>query len=271
MILRPLKQIVIGVIFFSLIGIIVGSIYYFNTPRPTCSDGIKNGIEEGVDCGQLACGLSCPPVIVDLKILSSQIFKIAEGDYDFVAKIYNPNPTYGASKVDSEIIFLDGTDMEVYKSNYDFYILPGQTKYVIFNAIKADPSSTQARIKIKQADWVGIKEFIDVSFPLRNQIFTSQNNRTDFKGVILNDSDFDFDFVEARVILMDSLGNVIGVNKTNLRTLLAGTEREFEVFWPYFMNLSGIKADVEADTNLLDNFNFLRRYGGGQEKFQTYY
>ena len=74
---RVPKQIVIGIIFLLLIsGVTFGFIDYFFLVEPTCFDGVKNGQEEGVDCGLLACGVACEPAILSLNIISQKLSPI---------------------------------------------------------------------------------------------------------------------------------------------------------------------------------------------------
>jgi hypothetical protein len=268
---RVLKQIVIGVIFLLLVISVIGGVYYLVTPKPNCFDGIKNGQEEGLDCG-VVCNKMCLPRVLELKITDSKIIEVQEGDYDYIFKVYNPNTVYGANHVDFEVKFLDGTNSEIAKKSDGFYVMPGQTKYVIVQAISSSGTPIKGEVKIKSGQWTTVTDFLNVSLPLRNQETLVEPGFSEFKGVIQNNSDFDFDFVEVRsVVVEQSSGAILAVSKTNLRTLLSKTEREFEASWPFVLDFSKVRVDVEADTNLMQNSNFLRRYGGSPDRFQLFY
>jgi len=88
---RAMKQLIIGLVFVLILGGIGYGIYSGLAPEVSCTDGIQNGKEEGVDCGSLACGKACEPAIMPINIISSQFFKVGQGDYDFVAQLSNPN------------------------------------------------------------------------------------------------------------------------------------------------------------------------------------
>ena len=78
---RVQKQIVIGLIFILLIGGLgYGFVDYFLLVEATCLDSVQNGIEEGVDCGLLACGVACEPAIVPLSIVSQKLIEVRPGD-----------------------------------------------------------------------------------------------------------------------------------------------------------------------------------------------
>ena len=71
-------------------------------------------------------------------------------------------------------------------------------------------------------------------------------------------------------MLRDSRGEVIAVNKSDIRTFLAGTERHIDVGWP--LKIKGIvdQIDIMSSTNLFENSNFIKAYGSEVEKFQQY-
>ena len=89
-------------------------------------------------------------------------------------------------------------------------------------------------------------------------------------GLIRNESAFDFDSVTASVILYDDNHQIIGVNKTEARTVLAGEQRYFSVLWYSPISRDKLSSvEVQVDTNLLSDANFMQKYGV-PEKFQEY-
>src|SRR3989344_800500 len=146
----------------------------------------------------------------------------------------------------------------------DFYILPGQTKYLI---LRSNSEVTETQLNIKNAEWEKLNLFNsqDVKFIVKNTLFKG----SELEAIVFNDSDFDFDTVDVAVMLYDEQGNVVGVNSTVVNTLLSRTERYFKVIWP--QPITGVsRTEVEVSTNLFKNSNFIKRYGT-QEKFQEYY
>jgi len=89
-------------------------------------------------------------------------------------------------------------------------------------------------------------------------------------GSVTNNSNFDLNRVETMVLLFDQSDSVIAANRTEILTFLAKTSRGFEVTWfaPFVGQVSRVEA--EANTNIFENSNFLRQYGG-QERFQQFY
>ena len=258
---RTQKQLIIGIIFILIAGGIGYGVYSGLVTKATCTDGIKNGKEEGLDCGALACGKACEPAIMPISIISSQFLEIGQGDYDFVAQVSNPNVSYGASRIEYSLGSNSGF----------FYILPGQTKWVVLTALKIPDGIEGVQLVIKNAQW----EKLDmpnntVNFVLRNKDYHSIQKGTELAAVLYNDSNFDFDKIDVAVILFDDTGNVAGVNKTDIRTFISKTERGFNVVWPFALSGNVTTQDIEASTNLFENSNYIKSYGT-EEKFQKFY
>jgi len=258
---RTQKQIIIATVFILILGGIVYGIYAALVTRATCTDGIKNGKEEGIDCGTLACGKACEPEIMPIQVVSSRFLKAGPGDYDFVAQVSNPNTYYGASRVEYGLGRETGS----------FFILPGQTKWIVMTALKIAEGTDGINLVIKSAQW----EKLDMSnntvnFTLRRKDYSAVKKGSELNGILFNNSNFDFDKVDVAVILFDDAGSIIGVNKTDIRTFLSKTERGFSVVWPFALSGKVLRQDVEASTNLFENSNFIKSYGS-PERFQKFY
>jgi hypothetical protein len=267
---RRTKQLVISVIFLLIFVAIGYGIYSFVTPNPTCFDGIMNGKEEGVDCGTIAGCDVCAPEIFPINIQWQKVIPSGVGSYDFIALVNNPNTTYGASRIDYEI---SATGIAQPIKSF-FYIAPGQTKYVIYPAIKSD-SIVDVDFEITQAEWKGLQNLLSesINLAIRRKDYSIVNSAgiySQVEGAIFNDSNFDFDKVEISVVLFDVNNSVMGVGKTNILTLQARNERYYKVFWPALLSGDVARVDVEAMTNIFDNANFLRTHGT-DEQFQKFY
>lgn len=267
--MRMLRRIIILLIFA---GVLILVWWYFQRPTaPTCSDGIKNSQEEGVDCGVLACGFECPIELGSPQVVSTKLIPAGSRDYDFVAEIKNPHNDFGASEVSYELILLNGNQQEVLKKEGLFYILPGETKFLILSFLTAEKSISDIRFRIKSAVWQEV-DVNDVQLTVARQKYNILPGGVSsfLEAVILNNSDFDFDTVEIDVILRNTRGEVIAVNKSVMNTLLAHTERGFTTTWPFPIVETVGKIEILPSTNLFENSNFIKRYGSGFERFQKY-
>lgn len=269
---RLQKQLIVGLVFVLIILLLGYGVFVWIRVEPTCFDNIKNGKEDGVDCGLAACGKTCEPAILPLQIKTSQFLQTAVGDYDFVAQIYNPNTAYGASSFNYSLIFTDENGVELLKSGGTSYIIPGQTKYLTAVSLKINGEAAKADIEINSVQWSKVQPFDSVvNFMIRRQNFLPNiNGNSQFSATLFNSSNFDFDKVDVAIVLFDGAGNISGVGKTDIRTFLSGTERGFQVQWPYSLDSEVANVAIEAATNLFENSNFIKNYGT-QEKFQKFY
>ena len=269
---RLIRRIVIAVVFLATFTLLGYGTRQLTIAPATCMDLIMNGEEEGVDCGLSACGKYCEPDLDPPAVKSTKLIKAGKGDYDFVAEIENPNNDFGASEVEYELTLFNGDNTELLKEEGVFYILPGRTKYLILPALTTEKAVSRIDFKILSARWQKIESLEGMSFAVRRDKYTIVKNglSSTLEAVIFNDSDFDFNTVDVDIVLRDVKGDIIAVNRTDIRTLVSRTERGFIVTWPFRIGSEVAKIETIPITNLFENLNFIKRYGSGIEKFQNY-
>ena len=81
-----------------LLAIIGVAIFYFLViyQAPSCYDDIRNGAEEGVDCGG-GCPLVCSFSTTQPNIFWTRAFEVAPGVYNLAAEVENPNFQVGTT------------------------------------------------------------------------------------------------------------------------------------------------------------------------------
>ncbi len=211
-----------------------------------------------------------------LNVLHTYFFTVNEKahDYDFLARIQNPNATFGSGVVAYDLSFFDGADNIISTKKNTFYILPGQTKYIVDTPLRFEVPVKRAEMKITSIDW---QELDDLALQGVDLVVTSEQFKKIDKpnlfglvqGTVDNASDFDVTTVHVVVVLLDAAGIPLATNRTEMRTFLAHTTRGFETDW--FLPVPGeiAKTYVEANTNLFENDTFIRMHGG-KEQFQSF-
>lgn len=280
---RSGKQVVFGLIFVVAATLLVFGIYRWSEPVPTCFDKIQNQQEEGVDCGKV-CGNTCLQSLQPIRVLSSNLFKVSELngqiDYDALFRVYNPNTHFGSANVEYSlrILNLNGdTISSILSKTGSFYILPGQTKYVyepLLEVAKTSAGKDTVTLEITKIDWQKLEGVFDedVKLVIRSKEFFADGKpgiSARVTGTVFNSSDFDINRVDVIVALFKN-NALIAANRTDIRTLIAGSDRFFEVDWFSPVSETPDRVDVEANTNVFQDSNFIRRYGT-QEKFQQLY
>ncbi|MBI2669791.1 MAG: hypothetical protein HYX20_01420 [Candidatus Yanofskybacteria bacterium] len=255
---RLTRQIVVALVFFLVVGGISFGIYrgfvYSPTPTPTPNPTIN---------------------LAPIQVIFTKLLNVENNDYDFLAKVNNSNTEYGSPTVEYEIFFYDFAGKLISSRTGSFYILPGQTKYVVEPLLKFQGPINRADFKIKSVDWEKLQPLAGTATTLltRNVAYSQVSRLGSFAkvgGEVYNSSDLDLNLVDVIVVVLDANQEPIAVNKTNISTFLARTARGFEVSWatPFVGQMSRVDAEVNA--NVFENSNFLRTYGG-QEKFKQLY
>lgn len=254
---RFAKQLLILLILFSIIG---GALYlvYVLKKEPTCSDGIQNQNEEGIDCGGI-CPLSCLEKRAQpLNVEQIKLIKVKDFDYDLLVELSNPNFDFGASRIDYTIEFTIAFD--TFTKLGVAYIAPGDTRYIIESPLTSYSEISDVKFEIDKVIWTEPKIFLDMT---PDQLFTVRNMSFDREGsklsaILFNNSDFNFDSVDINVILFSDSG-ITWINKTQIKTFLARETRHFEVFWPDItFEKEPSNIIVEVNTNILYDSNFLK-------------
>ncbi len=254
---RKQKQAIVAVIFFLIIGGLGFLIYrevrpvqVIPTPNPTAN-------------------------LAPIQVVFTKLFNVENNDYDFLAKVTNPNTDFGSSGVDYEIQFFNLSDSPIATKTGTFYILPGQTKYILNAPLKFQEPIGRAELAVKSVEWqkLGPLASAGVTLVVKNVSYNKITGGGTFSkagGDILNNSDFDINKADVIVVAFDKDSNPLAANRTEINTFLAKTTRGFEVAWfqPFVGEVDHV--DAEINTNVFENSNFLRRYGG-QEKFKQMY
>jgi hypothetical protein len=254
---RSIKQILVVVVFFLILGGL-GFLIYSGTNKPTPTPTPNPTIN-----------------LAPLQVILTKLFNVQSNDYDFLAKVNNPNQNYGSADVEYQITFYDSAGAQLSAKTGSFYILPGQTRYIIDSPLSFQAPLGHADFKVKSVEWQKLNSLTasGVSLVVKNATYVQVSSGGVFSkagGSILNNSDFDLNQVEVTLVVIDNSGAPIAVNQTEINTFLARTTRGFEVTWfsPFVGQVSRVEA--EATTDVFENSNFLQQYGG-QERFKQLY
>jgi len=270
---RTLKRIIIALVFLLILSAIVFLVYSLSRPAPTCFDKIRNQGEEDIDCGG-PCS-SCEFLgVKNIEVLSVKSVPTQNNFYDLMAQIKNPNQNYGSGKVPFAFKVYDSNGNLIVQFSGQTYILPNQTKYIIKSKAEISRSFNKAEVSFGEIKW---EKLIDYQAPdlviqqKEYQLLDYQGSGfSQAKGALVNKSDFDFNQVDVDILLFDSSGRLVGLNTTAINTLLSGQKRDFVATW--FNEIGGqiTVVEMEAETNIFDQDNYLPTGQSIPERFQQY-
>ncbi len=267
------KRLIIGLVYLVFFASIFWFLHSIFAPKPTCTDGIKNQNEQGVDCGGV-CSVGCQKI--EAKDLTAGETGIVEtsvaGEYDFYGMVINPNNVYGGKFFSYDIKFKDETGAILAEKQGENFILPGDRKYVIENNIKLSKLPTSIDFSVSNPVWVELDDLYEKpDLKIVNKKYAEIGSGIGFseaKGLLQNNSPFDFALIQIKIILRDAAGKIIALNATEMRTVKSKEDRDFRVFWPN--RFLGVVSNVETqvDVNIFDSESFARQYFKS-EQFQA--
>lgn len=238
---------------------------------PTCSDGIKNGDEKGIDCGG-ACKNICTSDTLPPIVLWSKIFNISGDVYSAVAYVENPNINSKNGKAAYEFQIFD-TNNTLVKTIQGETSIPKNKKFAVFETgvvIKsAKPKSADFKF-LSFGPWEkDTSKEPDISMDYSTLLFPTTTPR--ITGTISNNSTQSLDQVELVVLVQDNNENVVAAGRSFVDNLYQKTSQDFVFTWPKPFNL-GVEACISPlDIDVaLDKSGSMRSEGNNPpEPFTT--
>ncbi|MCX6761488.1 MAG: hypothetical protein NTY33_01395 [Candidatus Moranbacteria bacterium] len=266
------KRLIIGLAYLIFFSLVFWFLYSVFKPKATCTDGLKNQNEEGVDCGGV-CAVKCQKIEVkDLTTGETGVVEsIVAGEYDFYGVVTNPNSVYGSKSFTYAIKFKDENGTILNEKQGTGFILPGEKKYIIENNIKLDKLPTSIDFSVTDPAWVELDELYekpDLKVVSKNYAETGSGvGFSQASGLLQNRSPFDFALIKIKVILRDADGKIIALNATEMRTVKSGEDRDYRVSWPSRFPGAVSSVENQIEVNVFDSDAFVRKYFKA-EKFQ---
>lgn len=226
---------------YSFLGFLVLSslVFFFSYTAfykaPTCSDGIQNGEEAGVDCGGV-CSLLCSSDVIAVETVWANYFKNDNGTYDVAVLLQNKN-SGSAPKALKVTVLLKSTKGEIlFQKDIDTHVpIAAEFPVIMQNIVLKDSPAKvivvkeegySYTIKNKVINPVKIQASFDVSSS--KLVFVTLTNQT--KKDLLR--------FPVRVVLYDENKKPIGTAESFVERLLKGETKTIEV-------VLGKRFDVE--------------------------
>jgi hypothetical protein len=266
---RTLKRLFIIFVYFIIFGAISASIYYMIRPDATCSDGMKNQDETGIDCGG-SCE-SCKKEINAQEIKIEEKYFVYGNDnrFDVMAKLSNPNDKYGATRFKYEFKLVDQGGAVLSTEIGESFILPKETKYVIALNMHSSVNPYKLEFTIVDITWEEFLSYEEPKLNIYSKDYSEESDRNTVYGLLRNESYFDFNSLTVDIVLRGRDGKPVALGKTEMRTIKSQEERDFKFNWPYRFGNEVDSVEVRAEANVFDSDNFIKKYLP-RERFQDY-
>ncbi|MEN9405358.1 MAG: hypothetical protein RLY47_317 [Candidatus Parcubacteria bacterium] len=217
--------------------------YFFFHEEPTCTDGIQNGLEDGVDCGG-NCPIICSFSAADALTQWSRLFNVIPGVYSTLALVENPNATVGA--VDVPYSFkLRGADNVLVYEKKGLISLPPKSVIPIFETGLQTGSRipTRSEFTLGEPVWVRQDELpYDIS--VRDEKIENEATQPTVTAILHNDTTDAVGEFAAVAILYDIEGNALHASRTIVDGLDALAETRVVFTWPQPFSDSVAQIDI---------------------------
>jgi hypothetical protein len=211
--------------------IVLGIFWNVFYSTPTCSDGVKNGDEKGIDCGG-SCKNLCTSDALTPVVLWAKIFNVSGDVYNAVAYVENPNINSKNSKAVYQFRIYDENNKLITVRDGETTIPKGK-KFAIFETgiVLSNAKPKSADLKFSSfAEWEkDTRKEPDLTLKYGNLVSTTTSPK--LIGTISNNSLQDVSRVELVVFALDRNENVVGASRTFIDNLYKDTTQDFVFTW----------------------------------------
>jgi hypothetical protein len=262
---RSQKKIVFGAIYSALLLGVAYLVYLPFRPPETCVDGKKNQNETGIDCGGVCSACVVAPILEDIRVIESAWVSGGRGNiYDVVGKISNPNNDYGASSVPYTFRILDTSGGTLLEKSGESFVLPQEEKYIVETSVSLSGEPARVEMVLGEIGWEKFSDYREKpALDVYNKRFEEISSGIGFgeaKGLVVNNSPFDFIDLGIVVVLRDGGNRVVALQKTDMQTLRSGEQRDFTLKWPDPFSGDVKRVEVQTDANVYRTSTFIRQY-----------
>ena len=192
----------------------------------SCSDGIQDQSEQGVDCGE-ACGKKCR-AYVPLRVKRVWLIPEDEGYASVVVQVENQNKDAASKTFDYTTRFFDESGSELKSSFGSSFTYAGEVKNLVFYRVAVDRPLGRASLTIGRTSWVDAGAFLRPAIFIEGQSSTVTENGIRVEGKVINREPFALRRVRVGVLVYAENGDLRGVRETEFTTVSGGESHRFE-------------------------------------------
>lgn len=245
------KNIYLLVVVFFVTFILSIFFWRFWYQGPDCFDGLKNGDEEGVDCGG-SCSLICRADVIDPIILwDPRLFEIQKGIWNALVYVENANIDTKAVYVPYFLTLYDENN-KVLAKRENATILPNNKTVGIFEGgINIEGGFKPRRAVFELGSdiiWEKVKE--EESIIVSHSAILRSETTPRVEAKVRNNSLKDIKNIELVIAIFDGSENAIAASRTFIENLAKDDESEVLFTWPQPFSLKEKFCEKPSDSVL---------------------
>lgn len=224
-----------GSIFVLVVAVIaIVIIFSFFYKKPTCTDNLMNGDEQGIDCGG-SCIKLCQTAFLPPRIVwgGAKFENVAPSLYNVAAYIENQNINVAADNVPYRITIFDKQGNYVTEKQGVFDIPPHRNTLVFIGSVNVGQRiPTKATFEFTRAPlWFKSHDPLD-ALSIGEKKYTEDEKSSSLEVTLRNTALTPYSDVEVGVVLYDDKNNAIGFSRTVIDTIAPGGQEIAPFTWP---------------------------------------
>lgn len=231
------RRLIYGGILLFILSVIFTVVFFAYLYRaPTCTDGIKNGDEKGIDCGgkckNLCLNDTVPPIVQWAKI-----FNVSGDVYTAVAYVQNPNITSSNPKASYKFRIYD-ENRRIISEKDGYTSVPKNKMFAVFETNLLFKGQVPKFVDFEFVDFDPWQKNTEKEPEIVVDYGTLQSSSSPrIIGKVTNNSLKNIPGLELDVFVLDSKENVIAASRSFVENLTKGTTQDFVFTWPKRFNL----------------------------------
>ncbi len=235
---------------FIIIALAICAFVFFNFfyKKATCTDGIQNQNELGVDCGGI-----CPTLCVNYNnpsILWTRWSESANtGTYTILAYGQNPNVGAGAVNVPYSYKIYDKQDLLLYENSGTAYI-PPLNNFVIYDdsIFIGDkvPARVDVTISTSSIAWQK-NSGQELGITTISQNLVNADTKPKLYATLKNSTLLPIQNIESYAILYDENNNAVAFSKTKTDVIDKNSTANIVFTWPDAFTSNIVKTDIVSE------------------------
>lgn len=227
-----------------VVGVFIVPAFLIFYKAPTCSDGVRNGSEQGVDCGG-ACQRLCQSAFLPPALAWTRFEQVAPGLYNVAAYIVNPNTEGEATRVPYHLALYDDRGVLITDTTGTVTLPPHRNTIAFKGAVDAGKRiPAKALFEFTAApDWHFRTDPLS-AVTIGDKKYTEDESGSSLTVVVRNTSVHPLDNISVYAILYDKDSNAIGFSKTILDEIPPQGSTFAPFTWPINRHDTVISFDV---------------------------
>jgi hypothetical protein len=237
---------ILGIVLF--FAIVAFAIIYPKTQKiPTCTDGIQNSNETGIDCGG-SCPDACLSQMSAVSVIWAQSFEVVPGRYNAVAYLVNHNQNAAAEEVSYRFRFADENNVYIGKRE-GTTIIPPSGDFAVFEPAIDVGHSVPVYTTFQFTEtphWLQVspEKINQLKVLISNLSLTGETTSPALSATVTNNSLFTIPNVNMIAIVYDKLGNAISASSTYLNQLNPLSSTDLNYTWPQPFTEPIVKKEI---------------------------